>query len=293
MSPDDKTADEEATDQQVEATTEAAEAEGHAEQTAEGTRRGDRRPVADRRRAAPSRGRARARARAGRSDVAGVGGRAAPRPARVDEGGPRRRRRRRPHHRRQGPLGAGHRRGVARRGHGRPQPPRLHLVHVPVGHRLAAVALRPQRGRARSTPPTERDTDASSRAYAGGETRFQMLAAGRRTPSGASASPSRPTSPTPTPGSTRSSPSTPAPTGTSARPGRCTASPSWATPPRAHLPAGRRSRGTRCARTSRSWPARSSRGRASSTSSPCPTRATTTEAAEDGATRRDGEEVTA
>ena len=58
----------------------------------------------------------------------------------------------------------------------RPGTPRLHVLRLPVGHRLAAVAVRPQRGRARSTPPRRAATPPIAQGYAGGETRFQVLA---------------------------------------------------------------------------------------------------------------------
>ena len=148
---------------------------------------------------------------------------------------------------------------VARTPVGRP------LLLLPVGHRLAAVALRPLPWTPRSTrvladggrPAAEaRRTPTIEHGVAGGETRFQVFArvAHVGEPGTTGASPSRPTSPTTRRRSRRGPGSTPEPTGTSARRGRCSASRSSATPACATSTCPATSRASRCARTSRCSP---------------------------------------
>ena len=117
---------------------------------------------------------------------------------------------------------------------GAPRPARLRLLLLPVGHRLAAVALRPGRGR----PHRSRRPSASTAivpGYAGGDTRFQLLARVDSTAEHVGVTLKADVPDDDRHGRHLGRTSTPAPTGTSARPGRCSASPSPATPTSRHL----------------------------------------------------------
>ena len=217
--PDDKIADEEVTDEQVEATDEAAEAEGHAEQTDAGAAR---RPTTPPRRPRPSRSRrpTRPRRHPRTSCASACSSRSRTRSATPSSA---------PTSSTARTSGSGSPGGLAAT---RPWPPATASAARSFTF-LSAIDWMPSPYGRSETSPFDPPPDAGDDHGAGLRRRRHPLpgaSCGRRTPSGASASPSRPTSPTPTPASTRSSPSTPAPTGTSVRPGRCTASPSWATP---------------------------------------------------------------
>ncbi len=132
------------------------------------------------------------------------------------------------------PVGPRHRRGLAHRRPRRPRPPGLPLLRLPVGHRLAALALRPLRGRRLRRRPADPDTEIVT-GYAGGDTRFQVFARvvdvadrHRHHPQG------RPPRRRPHRRHLGAR-STPGPTGTSARPGRCSASPSPGHPGLRHI----------------------------------------------------------
>ena len=133
------------------------------------------------------------------------------------------------------------------------------LLRLPLGHRLAAVAvrsLRGRRGRHAARRPAQAEPDELEPGYAGGDTRFQVfarVARRRRRRSGITLKADLPDDDLTHRHLDRRS--TPAPTGTSARPGRCSASPSSATPTCATSTCPASSRATRCARTSRCWPA--------------------------------------
>ena len=123
------------------------------------------------------------------------------------------------------------RRGLAGRGRPRPGTRSAALLLLPVGHRLAALALRPQRGRRPVRPAEAGPATPSHRPRASPAARPASRCFARVSNARAGL------------GLTLKAdvpddelgdrhwivPSTPAPTGTSGRPGRCSASPSWAT----------------------------------------------------------------
>ena len=116
--------------------------------------------------------------------------------------------------------------------------PSCHVLRLPVGHRLAAVALRPLQGRRRRRPRPAADARAQPSAvpgYAGGDVPLPGAGAGGQDRHRPRASSSRPTCPTTTRASAPGSAATPAPTGTSARPRRCSASPSTGNPDLRHI----------------------------------------------------------
>ena len=153
------------------------------------------------------------------------------------------------------PLGPGAHRRV---GAGRPGRSATGSASTTSASSRPSTGCRRRSARARTTPPSRRPSvaPASCRATPAATTRLPGARPGRQhraTTSGITLKADVPddTATHRAPGST----TTPAPTGTSARRGRCSASPSPATPTSATSTCPATSRATRCARTSRCWPA--------------------------------------